>query len=237
MHTTKVISLGGSIVAPEGPDIPFLKKLKTFLEDWLREEAGRRLILIIGGGGPARLYQQAYREVTEGQETGRDNSAQAQDWIGIRATRLNAELVKGIFGGLCRDEIVTDPHQSESFSGRILVGAGWKPGFSTDFDAVLLAEKYKADTVINLSNIAQVYTDDPKTNPDARPLERVSWDEFKGIVGDEWIPGRNLPFDPVATKRAAELGLKVICSAGRDIGNTRSVLNGEAFHGTQIGPE
>ena len=118
---------------------------------------------------------------------------------------------------------------------RVLVAAGWKPGFSTDFDAVVLAERFEAKTVINLSNIAQVYTDDPKKNPDARPLEAVSWPEFQKIVGTEWNPGLNAPFDPVATKKAAELGLSVYVAAGSDLPNLDKILRGQPFFGTVIG--
>ena len=116
-----------------------------------------------------------------------------------------------------------------------MVAAGWKPGFSTDYDAVLLAERFQADTVINLSNIAKVYTADPKLDPKAKPIDSITWAEFGTIVGDEWTPGKNLPFDPIATKRAAELGLSVICAAGRDLPNLRSLLlRGGAFEGTTI---
>ena len=95
-----------------------------------------------------------------------------------------------------------------------MVAAGWKPGWSTDFDAVVLAEKFGADTVINLSNISKVYSADPKLDPEAVPFDRMSWSELKKLVGDTWIPGKNVPFDPVATERAAALRLTVI-TAGR----------------------
>jgi len=121
--------------------------------------------------------------------------------------------------------------------GRVLVAAGWKPGFSTDYDAVLLAERFDARRILNLSNIAKVYTEDPRSNPAAKPIDAISWTDFRAIVGDEWSPGRNVPFDPVATRKAAELGLSVICAAGRDLDNLRRILEGESFAGTTIGPD
>jgi hypothetical protein len=40
------------------------------------------------------------------------------------------------------------------FSGRVLMAAGWKPGFSTDYDAVVLAERFGARIrILMLSNI------------------------------------------------------------------------------------
>jgi uridylate kinase len=184
---------------------------------------------VVGGGGPCRIYQKAYRESAEAL------SDEAQDWIGIMATRLNAQLLKALFGPDCVEDVVTDPTVASSFRGRVLVASGWKPGFSTDFDAVMLAERFGADVVVNLSNITKVYTADPKLDPKATPLDKVSWADFRKIVGDEWKPGKNTPFDPIATRRAAELALTVIVADGRNLDNLRSILAGKPFIGTVIG--
>jgi uridylate kinase len=56
-------------------------------------------------------------------------------------------------GELCNQDVVTNPMEVAPLTGRVMVAAGWKPGFSTDYDAVLLAERFKADAVLNLSNI------------------------------------------------------------------------------------
>ena len=56
-------------------------------------------------------------------------------------------------------------------------------------------------------------------------------------MGDVWSPGSNLPFDPVATRKAYELGLKVVVARGTDIENLRRILHDESFIGTQIGPD
>ena len=230
MHSqTTIISLGGSMIAPEGVDVPFLTEFRTRILNWLEEAPGRRVVLITGGGAPARVYQQAYRAIVA------TPSADRQDWIGIAATRLNGALVKALFGDHCPDEVVTDPTAPFSWTGQVLVAAGWKPGFSSDFDAVMLAERFGAQTVVNLSNIAQVYTDDPKKNPAAKPLVSVSWQEFQRIVGTEWKPGLSTPFDPVATKKAAELGLTVVVAAGADLDNLDKILRQQPFFGTTIG--
>lgn len=230
MSQTFVISLGGSIVAPDKPDTAFLREFSRTIREHI-EANESRFILVVGGGGPARAYQTAYRELVEQPEKNE------QDWIGIAATRLNAQLVRGLFHDLAPQPVVVDPSAVESFQGSVLIAAGWKPGFSTDFDAVILAERFSGDTIINLSNIEKVYTADPKKDPKAEPLDRVSWEEFRRIVGEEWNPGSNFPFDPVATKRAATLGLRVIAAAGRDLQNLKRILREERFEGSQIGPE
>lgn len=231
MSTTKVISLGGSIIVPGKVDSNFLLAFRAAVLEYLERKADSRLIIVCGGGAPAREYQRAYRAVIP------EADADILDWIGIAATRLNAELLRQLFRDFCLEQVITDPTAVSVFPGRILVAAGWKPGFSTDYDAVLLAERFQADTLLNLSNIVKVYTADPKTDPDAKPLDSVSWKEFQKLVGDTWSPGINVPFDPVATEKAARIKLRVIVAGGRNIDNLKKILYDEKFEGTVIGPE
>lgn len=236
---TYVLSLGGSIVAPpEGPDTDFMLRFRASLETWLRTDPSRRIILVIGGGGPARAYQNALREFwrQRGEEPSGGALRDADlDWLGIAATKINAQFVKAAMGELCLDEVVTDPSGPIVFTGRVLVASGWKPGFSSDYDAVLLAERFNATTLLNLSNIAKVYTADPKLDPTAQPIDEISWEEFRGMVGSVWKPGANLPFDPIASARAQASKIKVICAAGRNIPNTIAILEGRPFEGSTIG--
>lgn len=224
-----VLSFGGSIVVPNAPDGALIRAYRQLFDEYISTK-NERMVIVVGGGATARIYQNAFRE------SGGDGAdLDAQDWIGIMATRLNAELIRHALAPLCSDPVVYDPTGEIAFTGSILVAAGWKPGFSTDNDAVLLAERFGADTVLNLSNIAQVYSADPKIDPSATPLETVSWEEFRNIVGDEWTPGKNLPFDPIATRKAAELGLRVVAADGNDLENTRKILMDQPFFGTTIG--
>nr|QQK87273.1 uridylate kinase [Treponema denticola] len=228
-----VLSVGGSIVAPDKPDFDFLDKFSKTIRSWLSQDSSRKIIMVIGGGAPARGYQNAYRTVCDLRKASAKNDE--ADWIGIMATRLNAQLVKAVFEDLCPNPVVYDPTTVDMFGGQILVAAGWKPGFSTDNDAVVLAERFSGNLVVNLSNIAKVYTDDPKKNPEAKPIDSISWEDFIKIVGTEWVPGKNTPFDPIASQRAQKAGIKVICAAGKDIENLENILNGKDFKGTVIG--
>ncbi len=230
---TKVLSVGGSIVVPDQPDTDFLSNFISMVKDWLSEDASRKLILVVGGGAPARVYQNAYSKVSK--TVGSNSASDAADWIGIMATRLNAQLVKACFGDFCQNDVVYDPTAPIDFKGKVLVAAGWHPGFSTDNDAVLLAEKHDAKTVVNLSNIEKVYTDDPRKNPDAKPIDEISWSDFRKMVGNEWVPGKNCPFDPIASKKADECKMTVICASGKNIENIRAILNDQKFIGTKIG--
>jgi uridylate kinase len=115
-----------------------------------------------------------------------------------------------------------------------LVAAGWRPGFSTDYDAVLLAKYFKIKKVINLSNIDFVYDKDPKKFPGAKKITGISWADFRKMVGNKWDPGMNVPFDPVASQTAQEIGLEVAIMNGRSLKNLENYIEGKKFKGTVI---
>ena len=224
--TPIVISLGGSLVVPNGGiDHRFLKRFKELLVSKIKE--GKRFIIIVGGGQTARHYQEAAQEVGK-------LDKEDVDWLGIHSTHLNAQLVRTILRDYAHLKIITHFDETEEFKEPILVAAGWKPGHSTDYDAVLHAKNHGADTVVNLSNIDYVFDKDPNGNPDAKPLKEINWADFRKMVGDTWSPGARHPFDPIASKEAQEAGLKVVVMDGKDLDNFKGFLEGKEFEGTVI---
>jgi uridylate kinase len=220
-----IVSLGGSLIVPGDVDISFLKEFRKLILDHV--ESGKRFVIICGGGSTTRMYQKAAKEVVK-------LESEDLDWIGIHATRLNAHLMRTVFRDIAHPRIIKDPTRPIVCDEPIIIAAGWKPGFSTDYDAVLLAKGYNADTVMNLTNIEQVCDKDPKYHKDAKPIEKIGWPGFRKIVGDEWVPGSNLPFDPIASKEAEKLGLRVMILKGTDIPNLDKALKGEKFKGTVV---
>ncbi|TVQ20326.1 MAG: UMP kinase [Spirochaetaceae bacterium] len=223
-----VVSVGGSIVVPDGVDVAFVSAFAGSMRAYLDADRARRLVLVIGGGATARTSQAAARKLDPNVDSA------FLDEIGIAATRVNAAIVKAAFAELCSAPVFTDPTTIAANQSRVMVGGGWKPGFSTDTVAVYAAQAVGADRVVNLSNIAMIYTADPRTDPDARPLQSMSWQELFAIVGDDWTPGKNTPFDPVATRLAASLGMTVIAADGRNLENLDALLAGRRFVGTTI---
>jgi len=223
-YTEKVVmSIGGSLIVPNGGiDTKFLSELNKFVRDELAKNPNRQFFLIIGGGKIAR-------EVI-GHELTRDDL----DWLGIHATKLNAHLVRTIFRDIAHPFIIKHYEIIRKAVEPVVVAAGWKPGWSTDYDAVLLCEDYNVKQMINLSNVAQVYDKDPNDNKDAKPIKKMSWPDFRKLVGDEWIPGMNAPFDPVASQKAEEGGIKVVVMGGHDFQNIRNYFDGKEFLGTVI---
>jgi uridylate kinase len=92
----------------------------------------------------------------------------------------------------------------------------------------------KAHKVINLSNTDYVYTDNPKTNPDAQKIETINWSEFRKLIPEEWGPGLSSPFDPVAAREAERIGLEVAQINGNKIEEVMHYVHGENFIGTRI---
>jgi uridylate kinase len=117
---------------------------------------------------------------------------------------------------------------------KIMVAAGWRPGWSTDYVAAIIAQRLGAKKLINLSNIKYAYTKDPKKFADAKIIKEIGWKDFRRIVGNRWDPGLNMPFDPVASKLAEDIGLEVIIAEGKNIANLKKILKGEKFQGTVI---
>ena len=222
----QVLSLGGSLIVPKtGIDWQFLKKFRSLIKEKIK--LGQKFIIIAGGGTTCRHYQQAANKVVKLQPVD-------VDWLGIHASRLNAHLLRTVFFDLAHFEVIKDPTHRIKTDAKIIIAGGWKPGWSTDYDAVMLAKTYGAKEVINLSNIDYVYNKDPKKFSDATKIAKINWLDFKKIVGDKWIPGLSKPFDPIASKLAAALDLKVIIINGRKIANLKKCLAGEKFQGTII---
>jgi len=221
-----VLSVGGSIVVPKtGIDAGFLEKFRQLIQSSIK--AGERFIIVVGGGHTAREYQKAASAVTK-------LDPEDVDWIGIHATRLNAHLLRSVFRSQANPHVAKDPTKRLAWHEPVLVAAGWKPGWSTDYVAVRLAKRYGAKRVINLTNIDAVYDRDPSRFDDAEPFDRIAWKDFRKIVGDKWSPGANAPFDPVASRLAQKWGMEVVISSGRDLANVKAILTRKKFRGTVI---
>lgn len=225
-----VLSLGGSLIAANGKiDTEFLSAFNQFLRNQLSRQPSGQFFIVVGGGATARQYRDAGAEIIGGELT-RDDL----DWLGIHATRLNAQLIRTIFRDVAHPYIIKHYEIIRKVTEPVVVAAGWKPGWSTDYCSVLLCEDYGVKTVFNLSNIEQVHDKDPKQFSDAKPIDKISWSDFRKLVGDEWIPGMNAPFDPVAAKKAQELGVRVIVVNGNNFENLERYFKGEKFVGTVI---
>jgi uridylate kinase len=224
---TIVMSVGGSLIVPGEIDTAFLSDLKAFIT---KETAhGRRFIIIAGGGRTARQYQDAAKAVSS-------LESEDLDWLGLHATRLNGHLLRTVFRGLAYPVMITNPDDVLDIPNDVslVIAAGYRPGASTDLRAIQIADRVKAHKVINLSNTDYVYTDNPKTNPDAIKIETITWAEFRKLIPESWDPGLSSPFDPVAAKEAERLNIEVAAINGTHLDALAHYLDGKPFIGTRI---
>ena len=219
---TIVISLGGSVLAPSKIDVVFLKKFRKLIV----KSRGKRFVIICGGGKTAREYMNAASGIV-------NLTSDDLDWIGIHATRLNAQLLRNVFRDSAHKVIIKNPNEKIRTGKKVIIAAGWKPGRSTDHIAVILAKNLGANTVINVTNTDYVYDKDPSKHRDVRPLKRICWPHFQKIVGDKWSPGLNAPFDPVAAN-AAQNNKIAVAIIGRNVKNLENFIRNKPFRGTLV---
>lgn len=230
MSKNIIISVGGSVIYPdEGINIKFLKEFSNFVRSEIAANKKQRFFIMVGGGHVNREYQYAAEQVIG------HIKLDDLDWIGIHATVLNAQLVRMVFRDIARPQII-DQYDKRYVLGkdRVIVCAGWRPGWSTDYDMVLLAKQFNVNKVFCLSNVQAIYEKDPKLFPDAKPITKLTWSDYRDMIGDYWTPKRQLPFDPVAARLAQQINLTVIFVHGRDIANLKVALESNDFKGTTI---
>ncbi len=220
-----VISLGGSLIIPNEIDVDFLKDFKELVISQIK--IGKKFIIITGGGKICRRYNEAAKLLS-------NPSNEDLDWIGIASLRLNAQLLRVVFRDYTYPKIIKDPTEPIDLEKPVVIGSAYKPGWSSDWNAVQAAKTIGAKKVINLSNTDYVYDSDPKVNKDAKKIEKISWADYRKLIPKDWHPGLNSPFDPIASEMAEKEGMEVVIMNGKPISNLEKYLNGEEFLGTTI---
>jgi uridylate kinase len=222
-----VISLGGSLIAPDDVDVTFLSAFRALILSYTAR--GFSFAIATGGGKTCRRYQAAGREIA-------GLSKEDVDWVGIHVNCMHAEFVRVLFKDVAEPHIVKEFSQPIPHNHPVVLIGAEKPGHSSDFDAVMTAKKFNAKKVINLSNIDYAYDKDPKIFKDAQKIEDITWSEFRKLLPVEWDPGLSSPFDPIAAKLAEELGITVTIVNGKAFSELEKCLNNEPFAGTIVHP-
>lgn len=241
-----VIALGGSIiyhsVNPKSKnlthsklDLKFLENFNKFLRKFLKKgnsaeggsASGRKFIIVVGGGRPARILQEAAAMLSKISDTDKD-------WIGIHATRLNAQVLGSIFRDVSDPVIFDCRHKTNKLKYPITVASGWRPGWSTDYVSVALAYDFRVGEVIVAGKPAFVYKENPNRHPRSKPYDKITWSEYRKLIPKKWQPGFHAPVDPVAARLAAKEKVRAIVINGKDLKNFENLLRGKEFKGTVI---
>jgi len=222
------ISIGGSILVPDSADVDLVRKLGALL---LKKAERHRLICVVGGGALARKYIESCRAM------GVDETF--LDEVGIRATRLNACVLLAAVREKAYPKIADDLDEAVNASHRfpIVVMGGTHPGHTTDAVTVFMGEKARADRILITTNVAGVYTADPKTDPNAKLLERLTPQRLVEIVGS--MPheaGSKGVIDPLGAKLVARSKITTYVLDGRDLKSLDAAIEGKRFRGSIIAP-
>lgn len=213
------------MIAPDVPDPVFTKAFVELITKRIKK--GRKFIIVTGGGKTCRNYQNALKEV-------RPITDDENDWMGIYTTHFNAQFMRLAFGKLAHKEVATRYGKKISFKTPVLIGGGEVPGHSTDFDAVLLAKMFGAKHVVNISNTDYVYTADPRKDKNAKPLPKLTWNEYLALLPKKWVPGLSSPFDMKASALAKKAGLIVSVVNGNKLDEVAKALDNVSFRGSII---
>lgn len=225
-----VISLGGSLLTRELTSENFKKYVDVFLS--LKKD-GHKIVVVCGGGKVCREYQAVARGLGVGRK--------GLDIIGIASTHLNAitlaVTMKANYVGLdigWKNLADAVTRVKKYFGKNIVVAAGYDPGHSTDYNAVMFADAVKADMVVNATNIDGVYDSDPKVNPDAKKFDRLSYDKFVKIISkNEQAPGEYRLFDLKAARLIRKIKLKTLIIDGSNPEEIIRAIEGK-HSGTEI---
>ncbi len=146
-------------------------------------DLGVEVAVVIGGGNIFRGVAPA--------AAGMDRAT--ADYMGMLATVMNAMALQDAMRSIginarvqsaLKLEQVAEPYiRGKAIryleEGRVVIfGAGTgNPFFTTDTAAALRGMEIDADVVLKATKVDGIYTADPKTNPDAKRYETVSFDE------------------------------------------------------------
>ncbi|MFA5869899.1 MAG: UMP kinase [Candidatus Bathyarchaeia archaeon] len=219
------ISLGGSLLTKSMEAQSYRRYADAARRIW---EAGHELVIVCGGGRPARQY------ITIAKELG--GPRDLQDNLGILATHVNALLLIAALGDAADPRIHRRASEVRAhLGGKILVGGGHRPGSSTDYRAALFAEAMDADLIINATDVPGVYDKNPKTHPDAKKLDTLTYKELEKIIvaNTRQAPGEYGLFDLKAIRLAARLGIPLVFVDGTDPEEIVRAVSG-THHGTTV---
>lgn len=223
------ICVGGSVLAPNGPDGKFAKKLAEVLRR-LKEE-GHEISLVVGGGGPARMYIEEGRRLLL--------PSTKLDELGIQITRMNARFLALVVGEICEQKPIETVEEATIVlaSGKIPIMGGTTPGQTTDAVAATLASSVGSELLIFISNVDGIYDKDPKLFPDAQKIKVMKTADLVNLFGKiKFSPGMNVVIDPVAAKLIHLHRLKCVVLGKEEIERLPDILAGKPHSGTVIEP-
>ncbi len=188
-------------------------------------EMGVQVAVVVGGGNIWRGRQGGNMDRVRADRMGMlatvMNSIALQDAFvnaGLDARVMTAVAIQGVTEAYSRDEAIRYLESGKT----VILGAGTgSPYFTTDTTALLRAAEIKADASLFAKNIDAVYTGDPRKDPNAKRLDRITYDEI--------IEKRLGVIDLTAATFGMENKMKVLLFGLSDPENIVRAVSGESI--------
>ena len=196
-------------------------------------EQGAQVAVVVGGGN-------IFRGMKNSAQLGMDQAS--GDYVGMLATVMNAVVLQCALKKIdveCRVQTAIDMNQiAEPYvrhrairhleKGRVVIfaaGTG-NPFFTTDTAAALRASEINAEAMLMAKNgVDGVYSDDPKVNPEAKKLDKMSYDDI--------IKNESKIMDTSACALCKQNKIPIIVFDFKAKGSLARIMNGEAV-GTYV---
>lgn len=224
-HT--VVSLGGSVLVPDDRDTHFIAQVAELIRKLAKD---RSLVIVCGGGRISRYY------IGIGRELGA--SREEQDLMGIDVTRLNAKLLQLAIGNDSHPGIPRSIDEAEGAASRsrIVVMGGTVPGQTTDAVAALIAERLRAERIVNATSVDAAYSADPKKHPDAKRYSELTHQQLLDLVNKGChSAGPSDVFDKLGAEVAMRSKMPLYIVDGRSLPELEAAIRGEKVKGTVVG--
>ena len=218
--------------APFGIDMGMLGAVAEDIAAVVGE--GIELCLVIGGGNIFRGVSMA----------GHGMERASADYMGMLATVMNALALQSalekagvntrVQSAIPMDAVCEPYIRRRALrhleKGRVVIFAAGlgAPFFTTDTPAALRAAEMGCDALMKGTSVDGVYTADPKTDPDAKRYDRLSYHE---------VLSRNLRvMDASAIALMRDNDIPIVVFSIRERGNLLRVVRGEGVHTTIMAP-
>jgi uridylate kinase len=194
MNKRWVISLGGSRIVPDEVDYKFIEEFKEIV----KKHPTHKFVVATGGGSTARRYIKAIKAM--------GGKTKEQSIEGIAVTRLHASFLAEVFGKRANSPNVIPKSMkkvSDLLEKNQVVFCGalrYKDKNTSDGTAADLAAHLKCP-FINITDIRGLYTDNPKTNKNAKFISKITWKNFDKIASKiKYEAGQHFVLDQNAAK-------------------------------------
>lgn len=225
---TLVLSIGGSIFFPNGPDVERIRAFCLTLNELIAEGYG--FVIVVGGGGIARNYIECAKSIGA--------NYYELDKLGIDCTVLNARFLSYYISNAWPFVLTRSEDSRMVLSlGRTPFFGGTIPGQTTDAVGASLAEYLECD-FCNISNVNGIYSADPNKNKKAQFISHMGFSKMISLLKKTASePGAHTFVDPHAAQIISRSKIRSFFINGNNLENFKALVRGQDFEGSIVSAE